>query len=208
MKRNCRNVSQPGCDRRPLRIRHRRPTGRRSPERVDADCQPARGYPHLRPIPSRAAADRRRRAARTIPACGDVQEVRAGMGTRMAGRSDACRLPLVRPPRAGPAYPYPRRSRTLMAVIQPHDSISDWCHTCGTRSDQTADVWFPNAALAGGAEHAAPNLHRAGYGSPPHLTHYVRVCSDCARAILAAATGAAPGRVVRQPEKRTRHKRT
>lgn len=95
-----------------------------------------------------------------------------------------------------------------MAVIKHHETgRTDWCHCCGSRTDQSADVWFPNAAVAGGAEHASRDRHQAGYGSPPHLTHYVRICADCARAILDAATGATPERVVRLPTRVRRRAR-
>jgi hypothetical protein len=52
------------------------------------------------------------------------------------------------------------------AMITNHGMNNDWCHICGERSDNTADVRFPE-----NAEH------------DEELTRYVRVCGSCADAI-------------------------
>ena len=53
-----------------------------------------------------------------------------------------------------------------MASIWKH-SENDWCHICGYRRKETADVFYPD-----NAEHDKIN------------TKYIRVCTDCARNIL------------------------
>ncbi len=90
-----------------------------------------------------------------------------------------------------------------MAKIQKHD-LTDWCHLCGQRGDQTADVWYRSPTAQPPAEGATDAMHAAGYLAPD--TAYARVCADCAAAILEAATGAEPGPVIRPPP-RARHRR-
>ena len=55
-----------------------------------------------------------------------------------------------------------------MASIWKH-SPNDWCHICGYRRENTADVFYPD-----NAEHDKLNAK------------YVRVCTDCAQNILTA----------------------
>jgi hypothetical protein len=68
-----------------------------------------------------------------------------------------------------------------VSVIRNHDSNGDWCHVCGKRSSPTADVRYPE-----NAEHASKekHSHQAGKG-----IHYIRICSNCAKSVLTAATG-------------------
>lgn len=67
-----------------------------------------------------------------------------------------------------------------MPTILKHIS-HDWCHICGKRSDETADVWYP-----ANAEHATKKEHSAQIGGG---TRYVRICAVCATSIAIAASG-------------------
>lgn len=78
-----------------------------------------------------------------------------------------------------------------MSTLSTHAS-TDWCHLCGERSKQTADVWYP---LDPSAENASPDQHRRAYGWPPHLVSYLRVCATCARRIAEVAESTDPTRV-------------
>ena len=69
-----------------------------------------------------------------------------------------------------------------MPTIWKHGIENDWCHVCGNRSDETADVWYPQ-----NAEHATKAQHK----STTEPAKYVRICSDCAAKILKAAKAAA-----------------
>ena len=64
-------------------------------------------------------------------------------------------------------------------IVQPHNRPHDWCHTCGQRSNHTADIWYPARA-----ESASKADHRAQIG--PGI-RYLRICASCAAAILGAA---------------------
>jgi len=55
-----------------------------------------------------------------------------------------------------------------MASIWKH-SEGDWCHICGHRRKETADVFYPK-----NAEHDKTN------------TMYIRICTTCAENILTA----------------------
>jgi hypothetical protein len=90
-----------------------------------------------------------------------------------------------------------------MARIQPHRRI-DWCHLCGQRSHQNVDVWHRAPAAQPSAEQATPEQHAAGFCAPE--TAYIRLCADCARALLDAATGTERGPIIR-PTPRTRRRR-
>jgi hypothetical protein len=57
-----------------------------------------------------------------------------------------------------------------MLDIKPHSK--DWCHLCGKRQKQLADVWYP---------------HNAEYPGRNNPDRYVRVCDECAQAILDTA---------------------
>ena len=71
-------------------------------------------------------------------------------------------------------------------TIWPHKILNDWCHLCGRRSHDNADVWYSDNAERGGEQ-----------------SNYIRICSLCADAIVAAANGqflsAGPG-IGRLPE--------
>lgn len=64
-----------------------------------------------------------------------------------------------------------------MPTIWNHGMKNDWCHVCGNRSDETADVWYPQ-----NAEHATKMQHQNTKSS----AKYVRICRDCATKILDA----------------------
>lgn len=51
-------------------------------------------------------------------------------------------------------------------------SSRDWCHLCGERSDQNAEVWYAN-----NAEHENTT------------DRYIRICATCGKRIAAIATG-------------------
>ena len=57
------------------------------------------------------------------------------------------------------------------------------CHVCGRRSNQTADLWFPERA-----ESASKAAHKAQVG--PDI-NYLRACSGCLAAALEAARAGA-----------------
>lgn len=59
----------------------------------------------------------------------------------------------------------------ILPIVQPHES-EDWCHLCGSRKWQLADVWFSE-----NAEHAEPR------------TRYLRMCTECAKLIYGIAKG-------------------
>ena len=56
-----------------------------------------------------------------------------------------------------------------MPTIWNHGAKYDWCHICGQRKDESANVWY-----AQNAEHAA-----AAPSADPE-SKYVRICADCA----------------------------
>ena len=57
-----------------------------------------------------------------------------------------------------------------MATIWKHGE-NDWCHVCGYRRKETADVFYPNNAENDKGEENAK---------------YIRVCTNCAENILTA----------------------
>jgi len=55
-----------------------------------------------------------------------------------------------------------------MASIWSHaNTLPDWCHVCGYRRHDLADIFYPN-----NAEHDKAN------------SKYIRICTDCAKTIL------------------------
>ena len=62
--------------------------------------------------------------------------------------------------------------------IWSHESLHDWCHICGKRSDKTADVFYPDNAegTLRGFEETSPYK-------------YVRICKECGQEIVKAANG-------------------
>jgi len=46
------------------------------------------------------------------------------------------------------------------------NTLPDWCHLCGRRSDTLADIWYPENAEHGGAN-----------------VEYIRICTDCGERI-------------------------
>ena len=62
--------------------------------------------------------------------------------------------------------------------ITPHEG-KDWCHLCGQRQSNTADVFYGE-----NAEHLYLGLTAKG-----HRARYVRICDICAERIRLAATG-------------------
>jgi hypothetical protein len=83
-----------------------------------------------------------------------------------------------------------------MAVISTHDHFSDWCHVCGQRSDHNADCFYPAKA-----ESASLEQHRAGFWSNPPA-NYVRVCLECAKALVEVAEAETKISVTREPKRR------
>lgn len=49
---------------------------------------------------------------------------------------------------------------------------TDWCHVCGTRTEQLADIWYPRFAETG----TGPD-------------EYIRICANCADVIGRVARG-------------------
>lgn len=64
------------------------------------------------------------------------------------------------------------------AAIWRHGNDFDWCHLCGTRSDETADIWYPD-----NAEHDPPAVP----GMVHRDRHYIRICAKCAKTIATVA---------------------
>lgn len=57
-------------------------------------------------------------------------------------------------------------------AIKNHEVLGrDWCHICGERSHQSADIWY-----------------RENLGPKIKSTRYVRICAECAKRIFAACT--------------------
>lgn len=77
----------------------------------------------------------------------------------------------------------------------------DWCHVCGQRSDQTADIWYPRPDQGGGAEHADRDTHRLTYGYSGEVS-YLRLCSACALTVVEIATAGERRSVIREPSRK------
>lgn len=65
----------------------------------------------------------------------------------------------------------------------------DWCHICGIRRDEIANVWYP-----ANAEH------------DPEPARRIRICAVCAQLIADVARGKLPATTETQSPRRNKHK--
>lgn len=61
-------------------------------------------------------------------------------------------------------------------IVWPHRGCKDWCHICGDRTRDNADVWYPANAEHGGKD-----------------TQYIRICVTCGSLIAEVAGGVDAG---------------
>lgn len=85
-----------------------------------------------------------------------------------------------------------------------HHHREDWCHLCGRRSADNADVWYRDPSAHPNAENASATQNAANFGDPGNT--YVRICKFCAGRIAAIA-GDPNAQPVEVPKRRPRKAR-